>query len=269
MRLFRRAWLPAEPERAMLLVHGYAEHSGRYDHFGAWFAARDWAVHAYDHRGHGRSQGRRCHVDRFDELLDDLEAMLSALREEHPDVPVALVGHSMGGLVVASFLCERQPAVQAAATSGALLALPEELASWRLWLAQALRLLAPRLSLASGLDPEGLSRDVEVVRRYLGDPLVHRRMTAALAMELMDAVARTARWPVRVQVPLLLLHGEADPLCPVAGSRVFHAGLHVWGSGLRTYPQLRHEIFNEPEHEQVFEDLHDWLSEVCAPRREA
>jgi alpha-beta hydrolase superfamily lysophospholipase len=269
VRLFRRAWLPAEPERAVLLVHGYAEHSGRYDHLGAWFAARDWALHAYDHRGHGRSEGPRGHVSRFDELLDDLDAMLGFVREEHPDVPVALVGHSMGGLVVASFLCERHPPVQAAATSGALLALSEDLPPWRLQLARGLRWLAPRLSLSSGLDPQGLSRDGEVVRRYLEDPLVHRRMTTAFAMELMGAIARTSRWPARVRVPLLMLHGEADPLCPVEGSRAFHAGLHVSGSSLRTYPHLRHEIFNEPEREQVFQDLHEWLSEACAPGGDA
>jgi alpha-beta hydrolase superfamily lysophospholipase len=269
VRLFRRAWLPAQPERVLLLVHGYAEHSGRYDPLGAWFAARDWAVHAYDHRGHGRSEGRRCHVDRFDQLLDDLDAMRQVVREEHPDVPLALVGHSMGGLVVTTYLCERDPPVQAAATSGALLELTDDLPSWRLWLARTLRYVMPRLSLASGLDPHGLSRDDEVVKRYLDDPLVHRRMTTAFAMELMGAVARTRRWPARVNVPLFLLHGEADPLCPISGSRAFHAGLHAKGSRIRTYPHLRHEIFNEPEHEQVFEDLHEWLSRACAARTDA
>ena len=136
---------------AVLLVHGYAEHSGRYDALGAWFAARDWAVHAYDHRGHGRSEGTRCHVDRFDELLDDLDIMLGLVREEHPDVPVVLVGHSMGGLVVTTFLCERSPAVRAAATSGALLALSDEVPAWRVGLARALRRVTPRLSLELSL----------------------------------------------------------------------------------------------------------------------
>ncbi len=188
--------------------------------------------------------------------------MLDLVREESPGLPLALVGHSMGGLVVSASLCERHPPVQAAATSGALLALSDELPAWRRTLARTLRRLAPRLSLASGLDPQGLSRDEAVVRAYLEDPLVHRRMTTSFAAEVMDAVARTARWPARVSVPLLMLHGEADPLCPPEGSRAFHAGLHVPGSSFRSYPRLRHEIFNEPEREEVFQDLHEWLSDT-------
>ncbi|MEN8183006.1 MAG: lysophospholipase [Myxococcota bacterium] len=266
-RLFRRAWLPAQPERVLLLVHGYAEHSGRYEPMGSWFAGRDCAVHAYDHRGHGRSEGVRCHVSRFDEFLDDLDTMLGLLREEHAGLPLTLVGHSMGGLVVAAALCERNPPVQAAVTSGALLARSQGVSEARLRAARLLRHVAPRLALGAGLDPGGLSRDPEVVRRYLEDPLVHRKMTTSLAMELMGAVSRTARWPTRVRVPLLLLHGEADPLCPLEGSRAFHRGLRAEGSALRTYPQLRHEIFNEPEHEQIFEDLHEWLTTLPTASR--
>ena len=118
--LFRREWLGPEPERVLLLVHGMAEHSGRYDHVGAWFAARGCAVHAYDQLGHGRSAGIPGHGKRFSDFLDDLDAVLGWLRVRHPGVPVFLVGHSMGGLVVSAFLRERQPDIPGAVTSGAL-----------------------------------------------------------------------------------------------------------------------------------------------------
>jgi alpha-beta hydrolase superfamily lysophospholipase len=259
LRLFRRAWLPAEARRAVVLVHGFAEHSGRYDHLGTWLAERACAVHAYDHRGHGRSEGPRCHVDRFDEFLDDLEDLLHLVRGQHPGLPVALVGHSMGGLIVAALLSQRQPSIQAAATSGAALALSQDVSRLRIRLARLLRSVLPRLQIDSGIDPEGLSRDPEVVRRYVEDPLVGSRMTTSLAAELLAAVERTARGAQHVHVPLLLLHGEDDPLCPVAGSRAFHEALPGAAADLRTYPRLRHEIFNEPEQEQVFQDLLDWL----------
>jgi alpha-beta hydrolase superfamily lysophospholipase len=257
LRLFRRAWIPPRAERVLLLVHGFAEHSGRYERLGSWFAARGFAVHAYDHRGHGRSEGARTHVDRFDELLDDLDAVLAQVRAEHTGLPLVLLGHSMGGLVVAAHLAERSPALHAAVTSGAALALSPELARGRILAARVLRRLAPRLRLGSGLDPQGLSRDPEVVRRYVEDPLVHRSMTVSLATELLAALERTAAACDRVRVPWLLLHGEADPICPVQASRVAQA--RAPASQLRTYAELRHEIFNEPEHERVFEDVRAWL----------
>jgi acylglycerol lipase len=257
--LLRRAWLPEEPWALLQVVHGYAEHSGRYDELATWYARRGLAVHAYDHRGHGRSEGARCHVDRFEQLLDDLDRVLERAREEHPGLPVILLGHSMGGLVVAAFLADRRPAIAAAVTSGAALAVGPGASRTRLAAARLLRRLTPRLALGSGLDPRGLSRDPEVVRRYLEDPLVYRTMTPSLAVELITTIPRVAARAVEVQVPLLLLHGSDDPLCPIEGSRAFHGGLQVPGSGFRAYPGLRHEIFNEPERERVFADLLDWL----------
>jgi len=257
--LFRRAWLPEQPERVLLVVHGFAEHSGRYEHFGAWFAARGCAVHAYDHQGHGRSEGVRGHVRRFGDFLDDLDAMLAAVRAEHPGLRPQLVGHSMGGLIVAASLCERAPDVAGAVTSGAALAISDDLSRGRILAARALRRVAPRLALASGLDPEGLSKDPEVVRAYVEDPLVFRRMTTSLAVELMGAIERTAGSADRVSVPLLMLHGEADPICPVAGTQGFFERLVVEPRRIQTYPGLRHEIFNEPEHARVFEDVLAWI----------
>ena len=244
LRLFRRGWLPPHAERLLVVVHGFA-------------------VHAFDHRGHGRSEGVRCHVDRFDEFLDDLDVALARVREEHSGVPLVLLGHSMGGLVVAAHLAERSPSLHAAVTSGAALALSSDLSRLRVLAARALRRVAPRLRLESGLDPEGLSRDAEVVRRYVEDPLVHRSMTTSLATELLAALERTSAACDRVRVPWLLLHGEADPICPSSGSRAAHA--RAPGSALRTYPGLRHEILNEPEHEQVFDDVLEWLDGLREP----
>jgi alpha-beta hydrolase superfamily lysophospholipase len=257
--LFRRAWLPAEPHHILALVHGLAEHSGRYEGFGSWFAERGHAVHAYDHRGHGRSQGRRCHVKRFREYLDDLDCLLERVREEHPGIPITLVGHSMGGLVAVAYLLDRRPAIAAAVTSGAALGVGRGISRTRIAAARVLRRLLPRLAVQNGLDPDGLSRDPEVVRGYLEDPLVSRSITTSLAAELLDAVEDTASRAVEVAVPLLMLHGEEDPLCPPDASRAFFEGVAVGDKDLRIYPKLRHEIFNEPERERVFLDILDWL----------
>jgi len=143
-RLFRREWLPADPERVLLLVHGLAEHSGRYEHVGAWFAARGCVVHAYDQQGHGKSAGIRGHVRRFSDYLDDLELMLRFVRERHPELPVFLVGHSMGGLVVASFARERGPEVAGAVTSGAALRLSDGVSGAKIFAVRVLSRLFRR-----------------------------------------------------------------------------------------------------------------------------
>jgi alpha-beta hydrolase superfamily lysophospholipase len=120
----------------------------------------------------------------------------------------------------------------------------------------------PRLAMDAGIDPNGLSRDPEVVRRYLEDPLVDGRATASLAVGMIDAGRKALTGAARVGVPVLLLHGGEDPLCPAAGSERFHAGLSpevLAQSAIRIYPKLRHEILNEPEREQVLEDLLRWI----------
>jgi alpha-beta hydrolase superfamily lysophospholipase len=248
----------------VLLVHGWAEHSGRYAHAGAWLAARGCAVHAYDHRGHGRSGGGRGHLRRFDELLDDLEIALARARARDPGLPVFVVGHSMGGLVVAAFAAGRGPEIAGAATSGAALQVADLPSRVRLALLRLLARIAPRLRTDRPIDPDALSRDPEVGRAYVGDPLVLRRMTLGFGAAFLGAVERTLLAASRVRVPMLLLHGAEDALCPVEGSRRFHAQLAAPAGELRVYPGLRHEILNEPEREAVLSDLLEWMRRVEA-----
>ena len=262
---YRYAWLPPEPHRVMLLVHGFAEHAGRYDEMAMYFANRGFAVHAYDQAGHGRTPGPRGHVDRFERLLDELSRFVEQIGSEHPDLPIVLVGHSMGGLVVAATAAFRRPPVDRIVLSGALLELPSKGSldrTLRIAVARVLSRLAPRLGLTTGLDAEGLSRDPEVVRRYREDPFVKDRMTARFATGLFAMVSRVREAAGRIERPILILHGEADPICPAEGSRRLFAALEpqiAKQSRLSVYPGLRHEIFNEPERESVWQDMLAWL----------
>ena len=259
---YRRRWIPPEPKRVMVLVHGYAEHTGRYDEMAMYFAERGYAVHAYDQVGHGRTAGPRGHVDRFDRLLDELARFLECVILEHPDLPITLVGHSMGGLVVAATAAFRKPAVEKVVLSGALLQLGGENAGLRqslsLGLARILAVIVPRVAISTGLDTQGLSRDPEVIRRYQEDPFVEDRMSVRFAAgmsRMVDAVRRAAGG---IERPILILHGGDDPICPAEGSRQFFAGLApevAKQSALEIYPELRHEIFQEPERHHVWQDM--------------
>jgi acylglycerol lipase len=256
--LFRRSWLPEEPDRQIVLVHGFGEHSGRYEEFGSWFASRGAAVHSYDQVGHGSSEGRRGHVGCFDDFLDDLGDFLELVRRENPRIPCALVGHSMGGLIVAAFALDRNPDVDRVITSGPLLALGSGAGGAKLLLARLLSRVWPTFTTDAGISTEALSRDPGVGERYTADPLVHSAVTASLGVALNEGVRRTAGGGALVRTPILMLHGGADVLCSPAGSEAFFSGVSTKESALRIYPELRHEIFNEPERHEIFQDILDW-----------
>ena len=258
-RLYCRSWCPPSPQGAPLLfVHGFGEHSGRYQAMASWFAEKGRSVHAYDQMGHGLSSGARGHVTQFDDYLDDVEFMLQRVASSVDDPLPILIGHSLGGLVVAALACERRPAISRLVLSGPALDLGADVSRVRLAAARLLRRLLPRFSMDAGLDHDALSRDPEVVRIYREDPQVHGRMSASLAVGMMERQKTTSVSSDQIQVPVQLLHGEADALCPVESSRAFFKGLApgiAARSEMRTYPGLRHEIFNEPECEEVFQDL--------------
>ncbi len=258
LALRRRRWSGERAERVIALVHGFAEHSGRYDGVARRLVARGFRVHGFDQRGHGESEGPRNHVSRFELLLDDIERFLAVVRGEEGARPLLLLGHSMGGLETIRLLADRRPNVAAAVVSGPALALGGGVSRLRLLLARALSRVAPRLRVPTGLPATGLSRDPEVVRAYQTDPLISTAASARLAAELLRATGTAIRAATRIQVPLLIVHGEADPLCDVAGSREF-ARLAGSGVDLRTYPGLLHEVLFEPEGPEVLDDVVAWI----------
>jgi len=263
---FRRSWLPSEPRRVVVIVHGYAEHTGRYDEMAMYFAARGFAVHAYDQIGHGRTRGARGHVDRFERLVDELARFIELVRLDHPGLPLTLVGHSMGGLIVAATAAFRHPEIEHIVLSGALLQLGGENGGLRqsvsLGLARIVAVLAPRVAVPTGLDLQGLSSDPEVIRRYVEDPYVKDRMSVRFAAGMSAMVTAMRNAADQIERPILILHGGADPISAPAGSRHLHAGLSekiAMQSELQIYPDLRHEIFQEPARERVWQDMLRWL----------
>ena len=257
--LFRSSWLAAEPERAVVLTHGYAEHIGRYEHVGGWLASRGCAVHGYDHQGHGRSDGARGHAASLASLVDDLEGMVEQVRHEHAGLPLFVLGHSMGGLVALNYAVTRDPQLTGLVSTGAALAPTEAPSRFARGALRLLRFPLPRVSIPRPVPDAALSRDPEVGRAYRADPLVFQTMTLSLAAAIYYGGRTTLAAAGNVALPVLLAHGAEDPLVLAGGSRQFAEAVTVPGSELRIYPELRHEILNEPEWESVLGDLFGWL----------
>lgn len=256
-----RRWVPAQmPVAALAVVHGVGEHSGRYERLGQHFSGRRFGVFAVDLRGHGRSEGQRGHVERFSDFHFDVRTLLDCARQETPDVPVFLLGHSLGGLIVLHYTLHYPDGLAAVVSSGAALRATIDPPAWKVALGKAMARLRPRLSLSTGLDARGLSHDQAVVAAYLADPLVHDQVTARFYTEYQAAAAWTMDAAPSLSVPALILCGGQDPVVDPAGSRDFFGRIGHEDRHFLEYPGLFHEIFNEPEFEAVFDDIEAWLT---------
>ena len=253
----RRRWRARDARAAMLLVHGIGEHSGRYDHIGSFLASKGIDVLAFDNRGFGQSGGRRAHVDRFEQYLDDVEDLLAERRRL--SLPVILFGHSLGGLIAARYLVTGRSRPDLAVLSSP--ALRAEVPAWQRFTAPIVGRLLPRLFIPSRIDGSLLSRDPEVGTVYANDPLVIGGATAGLGRAVFDAMAATSSALDRITIPTYVVHGSGDALVPPAASEAFEALPNVTR---RVYDGLLHECFNEPERQTVLDDLAAWLDEQLA-----
>lgn len=262
------------PARAVWIVHGLGEHLGRHDELAEWFLARGFIVAGHDHRGHGRSTGRRATISATEDLVDDLEAGLAALADRlagqsgsQPGVrlagPPLLFGQSLGGLVALTLALRAPERIAGLVMSSP--ALDPGLSRAQALLFRTMLALAPDLPVPSGLKPERLSHDPEVARRWHADPLVHGRITARLLRFVVEGSTRAVRQAPRLGVPALLQYGTDDSFVDPAGSRRFAAAAPVDRLTTHEYPGLRHELQQEPEpmRERVRTDLAAWLARVA------
>lgn len=257
--IYFQCWEPEVALKAVLLVaHGAGEHSGRYRHFAQHFTGQGYAVAALDHNGHGNSAGTPGYVGKFDYYLSDLAVLHQKISARFAGVPIFLLGHSMGGLIASLYLLRHQAAFAGGILSGP--AIKTELAPGKLQLGLLglAAVIAPRLGILK-LDPAGVSRDPEIVRLYVEDPLVfHGKMSARMLHELFAGMTAIQAEAGRITLPMLIMHGSADSMTSPEGSRFLHREIGSADKTLRIYPGLFHEIFNEPEHAEVYAEIVRW-----------
>ena len=259
LRIHVRSWLPDGPSAGVVVIaHGFAEHGGRYAAVAERLTAAGLAVCAPDHRGHGLSEGKRTSIVRFGDYVDDLTTVIAQVRSRWPSLRIALIGHSMGGLIALDLAVRQAVPLDGLALS-APAACPREVSRFTLLIGRALSRVAPTTGVLR-LPLNRISRDPAVVEAYNNDPLVFRTpIRARLGTEMLDAMHRVDAGLPELDVPLLVMQGTADGLVDPG------CGPHVYGRAgsadktLKMYDELWHEIFNEPERDHVLADLTGWL----------
>lgn len=250
---------------AVLIVHGYAEHGGRYGALAQHLTAAGFAVMTYDYRGHGRAQGQRGHCDRFTDYLSDLERAATRLRAA-VDRPLVLLAQSHGALVVLRALTEpnrwQLPGLTAAVVTSPFLGIKMAVPRWKLVLGKAASRLAPRLSMPNGIHAEDLSHDAAQTTAWTEDPLNHRQATARWFTEMAAAQNFVATHADRVTIPTLWLLAGDDRIVDAAAARRVYD--ETGGDKeLHVYDGLFHELWNEIGKEKVLADLEGWLAKTC------
>ena len=259
-QMYHQSWLPeGTPKAGIVLVHGLAEHSGRYVNLINHMVARDYAMYGLDNIGHGKSEGTRVYVKQFADYTDALGSYVDQVREGQPDTPMFLYGHSIGALIAALYLLDHDVELSGVVFSGACVKVPANVSAVTVFLAKALSRIAPKLGL-SAVDASGISRDPAQVQAYIDDPLVYSgKTTARLACEFLKAMQRVSAEASGIMMPALIVHGGADRVVDPDGAQMLHSALGSTDKTLTIYDGLYHEIHNELEHPQVLADISAWL----------
>ncbi|MGL4608291.1 MAG: lysophospholipase [Trueperaceae bacterium] len=259
LQLYTQSWLPDSPKAVVILSHGYAEHSSRYQHLANHLVRNGFGVYALDHRGHGRSEGERANVKVFNEYIHDLNTFVNKVREKHPHLKRFLLGHSMGGAIAAQLVLEQPNQV-----TGLLLSSP--------YLINAVAVPAPLLAVSGvvsrvlpglptiKLNSKDISRDATIVTAYDTDPLNYRGGTKArFGKELMGAGKYVLSRASSIKLPLLIMAGTGDKIASPEGSKQLFNRVGSSDKTLKTYDGYYHEILNEFGKEKVYEDILVWL----------
>ncbi len=259
LRLYFQCWQTGvSPKGVICLVHGLGEHSGRYSEWAARLNQVSYSVLTLDLRGHGKSDGQRGHVSSYDEYLQDTDLLLNEARQRFQGTPCFLYGHSLGAMIACNYVLHRKPVLAGVIITALSHKSSLQEQKGKVLLAKVLGTIVPRMSLSTGLVPVTISRDPEVVSRYINDPLVHHLATVGWGKSTLEDISWCEKHASEWTLPVLFMHGELDKLGYAEGSREFASKIKG-DCTLKIWQGLFHEVHNEPEKDQVFEYMREWL----------
>ena len=259
LKLYFQCWETEEPSKGVVcLVHGLGEHSGRYTDWAARLNQAGYAFLTYDLRGHGKSGGQRGHISSYDEYFRDTDMLVKEGQQRYKGIPCFLYGHSLGAIIVWIYVLRYKPEISGVILSALDYRNSLEEQKLKVLMAKVLGSVAPKMSISSGLDPQTISRDPQIVSAYINDPLVHKQLSLGFAKSSMEVILWANQHTDEWNLPVLVMHGELDQLGYVIGSKEFASKVKC-DCTLKIWQGLYHEVHNEPEKEQVFEFLRGWL----------
>lgn len=258
-QIYWRRYPALSPRGEIVIIHGFGEHSGRYEALIKHLIGHNYSVTAYDHRGHGKSAGLYGHVDRFTDYEDDLELIVTSVQNRYQPKKLFLVGHSMGGLVALRYLTKPRAGISGAVISAPLVAIAAKVPTSKLLIAKVGAKLFPRLRMPNEINPAVLSRDAEIGRAYGADPLVGKLVSTRWFVEAVSAMDELMRNASQITLPVLVMHGTQDRLANCEATESLFQKMAADDKALKIYEGYYHELFNEPEKQEIYERVTAWL----------
>lgn len=260
--IFHQRWMVENPRGAVLIIHGLGEHSGRYGHLLDAMTDTQACFFALDHQGHGRSGGKRGHIDDFADYVADIRQFIDqVIKKEAPGLPLICLGHSMGGLIAAYFALSHQPGLTALILSAPAFIPGVKVPAVQAAAAKIFSRILPRLTQSNKLNADDLSHDPETIRDYLADPLVHDRVSTRWFVSLLATADQCLARAGELTLPLLVFHGTEDKMVSAEGSRIFFDRARSVDKTLKLFGGLYHETMNETpqDREVVLRTVADWI----------
>jgi len=260
-KLYWKSWLPDGQVKAVILVaHGLGEHINRYTNLVSNVVPLGYAVYGVDHQGHGKSEGTRVFVDRFQTYINDFKTFTDMVRKENAGKKTVLYGHSMGGLIAVCYALQYQSDLDGLIISAPAIKAGESITGATIVMAKVLSAISPKMGVQQ-LPSDTLSHDKAVVEAYDNDPLVYRgKVTARLGAEMLSLMSKVEVQLPSITLPMLILQGSDDRLVNQAGARILYEKAGSKDKTLKIYEGFYHEVHNEPGNARVFADMEAWLA---------
>ena len=257
---FYRSWIPEKMDKVIIIFHGLGEHSGRYGNVANFFNAQGYGVFVVDHIGHGKTEGKRGHVDKFEDYTDNARQFINFVERETGIHEFTLIGHSLGGVIAHIYALMGDPRIKKLVLSSPGYKKLEPVGAVKVALGKLFSKLFPKLLMSNELEANQVSRDVAVVKDYEDDPLNHDRVSTRFFTSFLSAIERIENQPT-VSMPVLYVVAGSDQIVSPEKTKSVFEAMQSKHKKYIEYPELYHEIFNEKEQKTVFKDVLNWLQE--------
>ncbi len=256
---FGQYWQPKNTKAVVVLVHGMGEHSTRYTtSVVPKLVEKEFSVVSFDHFGHGKTSGKRGHNPSFKAVLESISEVIKKAQKLHPNKPVFLYGHSMGGNAVINYTLRENHTLKGVIATSPMLKLAFTPPAWKLSVGKIMQKIAPSITLPSELDASGISRVQEEVDLYTNDPLVHDKVSPNFSLSFFDAADWAMENASKLETPMYLLHGTNDKIIDYKGTESFANKSEK--ATLKLYKGGYHELHNDLCKEEMLEDVVNWLN---------